>query len=209
MSPKTGRSAGTDTDPPYSSPTPPAAQPLLPPFRVPIVPPLLVLPQINHPSGPPSAPRNGPPPARASNAPVPPVAIAPRGKARFDQDPNLPDYSRRTKEWQAEAAQNALRARAAFGVRPLAGAVEERHPTRGPTTPLLPSTKDRTGCSPDDIAQWRAGFHPRPMATIPWRARFHPGQGTRWKASFHRMRWNSSLQPRTAWKPSLQYSPPL
>ena len=45
-----------------------------------------------------------------------------------------------------------LRLREAFGVRQLAGAVEEPHFARRPTATLLPFTKDRMGCSPDDIA---------------------------------------------------------
>ena len=44
--PKTGRSDGTDTDPPCSSPPPPTAQSLFPPLRAPVVSPLLVLQQI-------------------------------------------------------------------------------------------------------------------------------------------------------------------
>ena len=36
------------------------------------------------------------------------------------------------------------------------------------------------------------------MVTIRWRARFHPGQGTPWKASLHRTRWNASLHVRPA-----------
>jgi hypothetical protein len=77
-----------------------------------------------------------------------------------------------------------LRIREAFGVRQLAGAVEVRGGARRPRTPLRPSTNDRMGCSPEDIAHSRAGFHPGPLVTIRWRARFHPGQGTPRKASF-------------------------
>jgi hypothetical protein len=96
-----------------------------------------------------------------------------------------------------------LRGREAFEVRQLAGAFGPPHCARRPRTPLLLSTNDRMGWSPDDIAHSRAGFNPGPMVTIPWRPRFYPGQGKPWNASLHRTRWNASRQGRTAWKPSL------
>ena len=78
-----------------------------------------------------------------------------------------------------------LRGREAFGVRQLAGAFGPLHCARRPTTPLLPSTNDQMGCSPDYIAHSRAGVHPGPRVTSGGRTRFHPGQGTQWNASLH------------------------
>ena len=68
-----------------------------------------------------------------------------------------------------------LRGREAFGVHQLAGAVEDPYCAGRPATPLPPSTNDRIGCSPNDIAQWRAGFHPGPMVTIRLEGPVPPG----------------------------------
>ena len=57
-----------------------------------------------------------------------------------------------------------LRGREALGVRPLAGAFGPLHCARRPTTPLLPSTNDRMGCSADYIAHSRPGFHSGPCS---------------------------------------------
>jgi hypothetical protein len=91
-----------------------------------------------------------------------------------------------------------LRGREAFGVHQLAGAVEDPYCAGRPATPLPPSTNDRIGCSPDDIAQWRAGFHPGPMVTIRLEGPVHPGQGTRWNASL-RVR-PAPPRSRSAWR---------
>ena len=98
-----------------------------------------------------------------------------------------------------------LRLREAFGVRPLAGAVEEPHCARRSPTPLLPSTNHRMGCSPDDIAHSRAGFHPGLMVTIQLEGPVLAGLRDARKASLHRTPWNASLQSRTAWQPSLPW----
>ena len=55
-----------------------------------------------------------------------------------------------------------LRTREAFGVRRLAGAFEERHSAPGATATSPLSASDRMGCSPEDVAQSRARFPPRP-----------------------------------------------
>jgi len=96
----------------------------------------------------------------------PPVRFGGRGGAH----PAIPTPILRCRD-----SARCLRTRAAFGVRPLAGAVEEPHCTQRPARPLPPSTNDRMDCSPDAIAHSRAGFDPGPMVTISWRARFHPG----------------------------------
>jgi len=62
----------------------------------------------------------------------------------------------------AATSPRRLRGREALGVRQLAGAFGPLHCARRPTTPLLPSTNDQMGCSPDYIAHSRAGFHPGP-----------------------------------------------
>ena len=109
-----------------------------------------------------------------------------------------------------------LRTRAAFGVRLLAGAVEEQHCARRPTAPPVPSKPvpppHLIPYSPEDIAQSRARFHPGPMERIRWRARFRPGQGTPWKPSLplderrvpvrfvpapHSLAWPVSPQPKS------------
>jgi len=96
----------------------------------------------------------------------PPVRFGGRGGAH----PAIPTPIMRCRD-----SARRLRTRAAFGVRQLAGALEEPHCTRRPARPLPPSTNDRMDCSPDAIAHSRAGFDPGPMVTISWRARFHPG----------------------------------
>ena len=107
------------------------APPFLPPLRASIVPPLLVLSQLSHFSGSPFPARNGPPPAQA------PIAVA---STRGDctpwegQGPPWPESGGGSKlpdclRWRVSARR--LRGRAAFGVRQLAGAVEEpRWPRR-------------------------------------------------------------------------------
>jgi len=98
-----------------------------------------------------------------------------------------------------------LRLREAFGVRPLAGAVGPPHCARRRTTPLLPSTNHRMGCSPDAIAHSRARFHPGPTVTIRLEGPVLAGLRDARKASLHRTPWNASLQSRTAWQPSLPW----
>ena len=92
-------------------------------------------------------------------APVlPPLVIASHRKAEYHPDPKLPKCSRCAQGLHAHAAQNGLQACAAFGLRPIAGAFEERHHAQTPSAAGLLPTSDRIGRLADDPAQFSASF---------------------------------------------------
>jgi hypothetical protein len=124
---QTGRPAATDTDPPCSSHPPPPAQRFFPLLRTPILPPLLVLPQIDHPAEPLFPAPSGSPPARAPDAPASTRGAGIPLEDRLPPRPVLGSRIEPSEFLRCRDPERHFRTRAAFGVRPLAGAVEERH----------------------------------------------------------------------------------
>ena len=111
----------------------PAAQPFVPPLRPPIVPPLLVLPQIDHPCGPTVSPRATGLLQLEHRAPLFQAVVIPARK-KAGAHPARPTQRRQAAALHAlPRLPGHLRGRAAFGVRPLAGAVGLLHCCRKPT----------------------------------------------------------------------------
>ena len=86
------------------------------------------------------------------------MVITSRGKAGLHSGSThsggKPPHSMR-----CHAPARRLRIRKAFGVRLLAGAVEEQHCARRPTTPRPASTNDRSFWGSDHTHRWKPKFH--------------------------------------------------
>ena len=138
----------------------PTAQLFLLLLRTPIVPPLLVHPRRDHPAGLPFPARNGPPPARAPSVPpstcgesIPLEGYLP---ARPEPSGVLTVYP----GVAGAGSRERSRTRAAFGVRPRAGAVEEPHCARRPTDSDLLASNDRSFARPHQIHRARPSSTP-------------------------------------------------